>query len=48
MVDVTPGVTLREALKLPAFRRAAPEVLAGASYDPRKTDVWSVAVIFVR
>ncbi|KAH7914999.1 Pkinase-domain-containing protein [Hygrophoropsis aurantiaca] len=25
----------------------APEVLAGASYDPRKTDVWSVAVIFV-
>ncbi|KAH7923495.1 Pkinase-domain-containing protein [Leucogyrophana mollusca] len=25
----------------------APEVLSGSSYDPRKTDVWSVAVIFV-
>jgi len=25
----------------------APEVLAGGSYDPRKTDVWSVGVIFV-
>ncbi|HSU02967.1 MAG TPA: PucR family transcriptional regulator ligand-binding domain-containing protein [Nocardioides sp.] len=29
MADVTPGVTLREALGLPAFRRAAPEVVAG-------------------
>ena len=25
----------------------APEVLNGDSYDPRKTDVWSVAIIFV-
>ncbi|KAL4068004.1 Pkinase-domain-containing protein [Scleroderma citrinum] len=25
----------------------APEVLAGSTYDPRKTDVWSVGVIFV-
>ncbi|KAG9318807.1 Pkinase-domain-containing protein [Chiua virens] len=25
----------------------APEVLAGTDYDPRKTDVWSVGVIFV-
>lgn len=25
----------------------APEVLAGGSYDPRKTDVWGVGVIFV-
>ncbi|KAI6045374.1 Pkinase-domain-containing protein [Pisolithus marmoratus] len=25
----------------------APEVLAGADYDPRKSDVWSVGVIFV-
>jgi serine/threonine protein kinase len=25
----------------------APEVLSGDSYDPRKTDVWSVAIIFV-
>ena len=25
----------------------APEVLAGSIYDPRKTDVWSVGVIFV-
>lgn len=30
MVETTPGVTLREALALPAFRRAAPEVVAGA------------------
>ncbi|WP_439938076.1 PucR family transcriptional regulator [Nocardia sp. N13] len=29
MADVTPGVTLREALGLPTFRRAAPEVVAG-------------------
>jgi len=28
---VTPGVTLREALELPTFRRAAPEVVAGAA-----------------
>ncbi len=35
MVDVTPGVTLREALELPAFRRAAPEVLAGAGGTDR-------------
>lgn len=25
----------------------APEVLTGQSYDPRKTDVWSVAIIFM-
>jgi len=25
----------------------APEVLAGSTYDPRKTDVWSVGIIFV-
>ena len=25
----------------------APEVLSGDSYDPRKTDVWSVAIIFI-
>ncbi|KAG6335201.1 hypothetical protein ID866_3895 [Astraeus odoratus] len=25
----------------------APEVLAGSTYDPRKSDVWSVGVIFV-
>lgn len=25
----------------------APEVLKGESYDPRKTDVWSVAIIFI-
>ncbi|KAG8217831.1 Pkinase-domain-containing protein [Butyriboletus roseoflavus] len=25
----------------------APEVLSGSSYDPRKTDVWSVGIIFV-
>ncbi|MCY4724726.1 PucR family transcriptional regulator ligand-binding domain-containing protein [Nocardioides sp. STR2] len=31
MVDVMPGVTLREALELPTFRRAAPEVVAGAA-----------------
>lgn len=29
MVDATAGVTLRDALALPAFRRAAPEVVAG-------------------
>ena len=29
MTDVTPGVTLQEALALPTFRRAAPEVVAG-------------------
>ncbi|GAB3026200.1 PucR family transcriptional regulator [Nocardioides flavus (ex Wang et al. 2016)] len=28
---MTPGVTLREALALPAFRRAAPEVVAGSA-----------------
>ena len=28
---MTPGVTLREALELPTFRRAAPEVVAGAA-----------------
>ena len=31
MVEVTPGVTLQEALALPTFRRAAPEVIAGRS-----------------
>lgn len=31
MVDVMPGVTLREALELPTFRRAAPEVVVGAA-----------------
>ena len=31
MADVTPGVTLQEALALPTFRRAAPEVVAGAA-----------------
>jgi purine catabolism regulator len=35
VVDVTPGVTLREALELPTFRRAAPEVLAGAAGTDR-------------
>lgn len=35
MVDVTPGVTLREALELPTFRRAAPEVVAGAAGTDR-------------
>ncbi|HEX5918102.1 MAG TPA: PucR family transcriptional regulator ligand-binding domain-containing protein [Nocardioides sp.] len=35
MVDVTPGVTLREALDLPTFRRAAPEVVAGAAGSDR-------------
>ena len=29
MADVTPGVTLQEALTLPSFRRAAPELVAG-------------------
>ena len=29
MAEVTPGVTLQEALALPTFRRAAPEVVAG-------------------
>ncbi len=29
MADATPGVTLREALTLPSFRRASPEVVAG-------------------
>lgn len=29
MADVTPGVTLREALALPTFRRAVPEIVAG-------------------
>lgn len=29
MAEVTPGVTLQEALSLPTFRRAAPEVVAG-------------------
>jgi purine catabolism regulator len=32
---VTPGVTLREALELPTFRRAAPEVVAGAAGTDR-------------
>lgn len=31
MADVTTGVTLQEALALPSFRRAAPEVVAGRS-----------------
>ena len=31
MAEVTPGVTLQEALGLPTFRRAVPEVVAGAS-----------------
>ncbi|SFB24328.1 purine catabolism regulatory protein [Nocardioides alpinus] len=31
MTDVTPGVTLQEALALPTFRRAAPDVVAGRS-----------------
>jgi len=31
VADVTPGVTLEEALVLPTFRRAAPEVVAGRS-----------------
>lgn len=35
MVERTPGVTLREALALPAFRRAAPEVVAGAAGSTR-------------
>ncbi|WP_367650051.1 PucR family transcriptional regulator [Nocardioides sp. zg-1230] len=35
MVDVTPGVTLREALELPTFRRAAPEVVAGVAGTDR-------------
>jgi purine catabolism regulator len=35
VVDVTPGVTLREALELPTFRRAAPEVVAGAAGTDR-------------
>ncbi|CAM3660623.1 PucR family transcriptional regulator [Nocardioides zeicaulis] len=30
MAETTPGVTLTEALALPAFRRAAPHVVAGA------------------
>lgn len=29
MTDMTPGVTLQEALALPTFRRAAPDVVAG-------------------
>lgn len=29
MAEVTPGVTLREALALPTFRRAVPDVVAG-------------------
>jgi purine catabolism regulator len=35
VVEVTPGVTLREALELPTFRRAAPEVVAGAGGTDR-------------
>jgi purine catabolism regulator len=35
VVEVTPGVTLREALELPTFRRAAPEVVAGAAGTDR-------------
>jgi purine catabolism regulator len=35
VVDATPGVTLREALELPTFHRAAPEVLAGAGGTDR-------------
>ena len=31
MAEVTPGVTLQEALGLPTFRRAVPEVVAGAA-----------------
>jgi purine catabolism regulator len=31
VVEVTPGVTLREALTLPTFRRAAPDVVAGST-----------------
>ena len=31
MTEVTPGVTLQEALGLPTFRRAVPQVVAGAS-----------------
>ncbi len=31
MTEVTPGVTLQEALGLPTFRRAVPEVVAGAA-----------------
>ncbi len=31
MAEVTPGVTLEEALGLPTFRRAVPEVVAGRS-----------------
>jgi PucR family transcriptional regulator, purine catabolism regulatory protein len=33
--QLTPGVTLREALALPTFRRAAPEVVAGAAGTDR-------------
>lgn len=35
MVDVTPGVTLREALELRTFRRARPTVVAGATGTDR-------------
>ncbi|SEC26426.1 purine catabolism regulatory protein [Nocardioides exalbidus] len=35
MAEVTPGVTLQEALALPTFRRAAPRVVAGASATDR-------------
>ena len=35
MAETTPGVTLREALALPAFRRAAPEVVAGSAGTDR-------------
>ena len=31
MADATPGVTLQEALLLPSFRRATPEVVAGGA-----------------
>ncbi|WP_374454518.1 PucR family transcriptional regulator [Nocardioides sp.] len=35
MAEVTPGVTLQEALALPTFHRAAPTVVAGASATDR-------------
>ena len=39
----TPGQNLRTACGSPCY--ASPEMISGKSYDPRKSDIWSIGII---
>jgi serine/threonine protein kinase len=39
----TPGQSLRTACGSPCY--ASPEMISGKSYDPRKSDIWSIGII---